>query len=328
MTEKEINPYLANSIAIVGTPDYASMANANRVVHCTLPRETLQDAARWARGGSFMPFNTTPEDWERDPTIKPIPWDLKNDGELMLWAREKFGKALQPCIEEIIRLDKDDDAYLDKLMEPFVYSYTNSIFDGTYVAAELLRWLQKKGSRVTSGLESLGRVRIDNQSESIGRGWLESMGSRIKAGLTNLAPKQHQSSNETASLRGVGISPNKWRSSMSAVIGLAMGYELKTYQIFVGSLRATGYDGHIILGVQTDMPPEIAAYLASHNVTTKEVVMGICTYFGHKEMDGNHILKQKCCQAYPEYKIQWSRFLLARDWLKECTECTGRLLAV
>ena len=37
---------------------------------------------------------------------------------------------------------------------------------------------------------------------------------------------------------------------------------------FVGSLRATGYDGHIILGVSKDLSPEILEYFKEMNVRT------------------------------------------------------------
>ena len=166
MTEKEINPYLAQSVAIVGAPDYSLMANGNRVVHCTIPREALEDAGRWARKESFMPFNTTPLDWERDPSIQPIPWDLKNDEGLIKFAVAKFREPLKPCIAEIIRLDNDDEAYVRKLMEPYILKYENSLFDGTYVAAGLLRWLLTMGSPLMIGLESrVHQVHIDDQTQ-------------------------------------------------------------------------------------------------------------------------------------------------------------------
>lgn len=167
MTEKEINPYLAGSVAIVGAPDYSLMANANRVVHCTVPIDILVDAGQWARKGSFMPFNTTPLDWENDPSIQPIPWDLKDDEGLMQFAMVKFREALKPCIAEIIRLDKDDEAYISKLMEPYILKFENSLFDGTYVASALLRFLIMMRSPLMIGLESsVQQVHIDDQTLS------------------------------------------------------------------------------------------------------------------------------------------------------------------
>ena len=166
-TEKEVYPFVAQSIAIVGTPDYAQMANANRIVHCNIPLDVLKYAGQWnTRHNSFMPFNTTPEDWKNDPTIQPIPFDLKNDGDLMQFAKEKFRTALQPCIKEIIRLDQDDEAYIQKLMEPYILQYENSLFDGTYVATGILQWLEAMGSSVMTGIDpySLSRVRIDEQT--------------------------------------------------------------------------------------------------------------------------------------------------------------------
>lgn len=167
MTEKEINPYLAQSVAVVGTPDYHKMANVDRVVHCNIPQNVLVDAGRWAKGNSFMPFNTTPDDWKRDPTIQPIPFVLENDEDLLQFAKNKFSKALQPCIDEIKRLDQDDEAYVQKLMQPYLLKYENSLFDGTYVAKGILQWLLTMGSPLMIGLESrLQRIHIDDQSEN------------------------------------------------------------------------------------------------------------------------------------------------------------------
>ena len=59
----------------------------------------------------------------------------------------------------------DDDAYMNKLMEPYILKYENSLFDGTYVAAGLLHWLVMMGFPLMIGLESrLHNVRIDDQT--------------------------------------------------------------------------------------------------------------------------------------------------------------------
>ena len=46
----------------------------------------------------------------------------------------------------------------------------------------------------------------------------------------------------------------------AVVIGLAVGYPLSYFEQFVGSLRATGYDGHIILGVAENVDSSTLEY--------------------------------------------------------------------
>mmetsp|Transcript_7581 Transcript_7581/g.11578 ORF Transcript_7581/g.11578 Transcript_7581/m.11578 type:complete len:541 (-) Transcript_7581:147-1769(-) len=114
--------------------------------------------------------------------------------------------------------------------------------------------------------------------------------------------------------------PAWWDSSKSTVIALAAGYGISTFEQFVGTLRATGYQGHIILGVAPDPASNIVDYFQKMNVIWKEVPISTgdsCTYpdFG-----------EKCVAAYPDYKLSWGRFPLARDWLLECEECTGGVM--
>jgi len=68
-----------------------------------------------------------------------------------------------------------------------------------------------------------------------------------------------------------------WDSSRSAVLGLASGYNFNIYEQFVGSLRATGYSGHIILGVKTNLPNETVQYFKEQNV--RRIEIGKYTYY-------------------------------------------------
>ena len=90
-----------------------------------------------------MPFNTTPKDWERDPSVRPNKWVFNEDEPLLRFVVDNWRKALQPCVDEIMRLDEDDDAYIEMLMEPFIHEFENSLFDGTYVAAQVLQMLSR-----------------------------------------------------------------------------------------------------------------------------------------------------------------------------------------
>jgi len=125
--------------------------------------------------------------------------------------------------------------------------------------------------------------------------------------------------------------PNqKWDSSKCVVIGLAVNYGISEYRVFVGSLRATGYTGHIILGISQDASQDVREYLDKHKVTTKYVTVtrgpGGCTFYNTTTVDNIPSLDQKCTDKYPDYKIQWGRFPLARDWLQECTDCTDGVM--
>jgi hypothetical protein len=114
-------------------------------------------------------------------------------------------------------------------------------------------------------------------------------------------------------------------SSTATVMGMASGYTLEVYQRFVGSLRKTGYKGHIILGVAPDVSQEILDYFAWRGVTPKILQWVNCTYAN--DSNNNDIFKKTTCSdPYPDIKIRWSRFPLARDWLQECKTCTGPVL--
>lgn len=111
----------------------------------------------------------------------------------------------------------------------------------------------------------------------------------------------------------------------ATVIGMATRYGLNTFVRFVGSLRNTGYEGHIILGVSpkedtkhaSKIQEGVMEYLSSQNVTMKHIEYVTC----HHQL-GN----EGCSNPYPDIKNRWSRFPLARDWLEECASCTGPVL--
>lgn len=97
--------------------------------------------------------------------------------------------------------------------------------------------------------------------------------------------------------------PN-WRSSHSAVLAMATNYDMETYQTFIGSLRATGYDGHIILGVSENPSEELASYCALQNVTMQPQEHG----------------------KYDEYKVSHKRFFTYTDWIRDCNTCTDGIM--
>ena len=110
---------------------------------------------------------------------------------------------------------------------------------------------------------------------------------------------------------------------------MAMGCGLNDDKLFVGSLRSTGFAGNIILGVSS-IPPldrRRSRYLRAHSVQTYPVNMTDCstTDFPTLAKPSNG-WKPRCTAAYPHLKMEWARFLLYRDWLMACSECTGWVL--
>jgi hypothetical protein len=157
LVEKTIHPYLANSIAISASPSLPKYLNGNRPVICSVPKKDLDyvDQYRKDGGKAWMPFNTTQDDWGKDTSIQPIPFHLERDEPLIEFVADQWTEALQPCIDEIVRLDRDDESYIAKLTEPFVTTFENSLFDGSYVGVALLKWLAHMNSPVTVGIENM-----------------------------------------------------------------------------------------------------------------------------------------------------------------------------
>ncbi|KAL7535690.1 hypothetical protein ACHAXR_008940, partial [Thalassiosira sp. AJA248-18] len=106
--------------------------------------------------------------------------------------------------------------------------------------------------------------------------------------------------------------------------GLATNLHIESFKQFVGSLRATGYPGQIILGIGPDAPQNVLQYLNQNNVTVKVVEMADnCTHNLGKIL---HTESWQCPKAYPRFKITWARFPLYKDWLEECPKCTDGVL--
>ena len=104
--------------------------------------------------------------------------------------------------------------------------------------------------------------------------------------------------------------------------GAASAIDLMTYQRFVGSLRQTGYSGHLIIGIDSSnaiVSEEIMTYLQSKNVTVKQLLPVECTFEFAKK-------NQKCYHPYSHIKREWSNFPLARDWLASCDTCIGSVV--
>lgn len=127
-------------------------------------------------------------------------------------------------------------------------------------------------------------------------------------------------------------------SRSATVIGIAMGYDLTVLNGFIGSLRKSGFLGHIILGVAENVSPKVLAYFRFRNVTHKVLVRANCTH--HPWFDGNETAMAErkiqspdaygdlsyCVGPYTNIKSRWVKYPLARDWLLDCKTCTGPVL--
>jgi hypothetical protein len=120
-----------------------------------------------------------------------------------------------------------------------------------------------------------------------------------------------------------------WDSSTATVMGMATGYGVQEYRYFVGSLRKSGYQGHIMLGVDPDMRPGVEDYLTKMNVTMLRIKKIPCVTQILKDVDeANSHAKEvsTCIDPYPDVKIRWGRFPFLRDALINCASCTGPVL--
>jgi hypothetical protein len=118
-------------------------------------------------------------------------------------------------------------------------------------------------------------------------------------------------------------------SSKATVMAMGTNYGLRDYRRFVGSLRKTGFSGHIILAVSPKIAKDSFRYLLEKNVTVHKVQYVNCSQPIKSNGDpSNHHDKEMvtCVHPYPNLKNRWGRFPLLRDYLLECTDCTGPVL--
>jgi len=182
LVEKTIHPYLAGSVGITATPGVGKYINADALVSCSIPEADLAKVQQYYRGSLdkeaflWMPFNTTPDMWTTEKNIQPIVHDPYNDkagrDEAVLeFVTEQWEEALTPCVDKIVALDKDDDAYVKKLMQPYILNEgLRSLFDGTYIATSLLHWYLVMGSPIVQGLQIEKLLATEGMLEQT-KGW-------------------------------------------------------------------------------------------------------------------------------------------------------------
>jgi hypothetical protein len=184
--------------------------------------------------------------------------------------------------------------------------------------ASSLRWVGGEGHRhrrhnsddahdncvvEEGGLVSAFQRAYDAQTMRGGRLALRQLGVRLKT-LSNMA--------RTMTAPGDGRfrtfhGDMRWKMDQSRVVmGVAVGYGMDEFRRFVGSLRATGYKGSIILGVSVDLSERCRNYLLLHNVVTRTVPRDILT--PARDGDGENA---------GFYGIAVPRWRLYETWIKE-----------
>ena len=107
----------------------------------------------------------------------------------------------------------------------------------------------------------------------------------------------------------------------NTVIGIGSGYDLQTYQEFIGSLRSLGFQGNIILAVAKDSQPDVISYLLSQNVQIKDISTVKCSHQIFK-------YQENCIEGYDTIHISWVSYFLARSWIKENPFCSSKSVVI
>ena len=75
------------------------------------------------------------------------------------------------------------------------------------------------------------------------------------------------------------------RPDADVIMSVATGYSLSDYVRFVGSLIATGYQGDIVLGISTDLSPQVSQFFTYHATHSHLICYQVhltCTKFKKK----------------------------------------------
>jgi hypothetical protein len=124
----------------------------------------------------------------------------------------------------------------------------------------------------------------------------------------------------------------------NSVVGLAMfSFFFAGFQRLVGSLRAANFTGNIILGVSPSISKAELAYLKSYDVTMFAVETADCDQSIYKSAPANSatdkrvgggLMRGRCIKGLEHLKIEMGRFELARQWISDCSGCTGWTLVM
>ena len=110
-----------------------------------------------------------------------------------------------------------------------------------------------------------------------------------------------------------------------AVIGLAAFKNFQNgFRRLIGSLRSSLYDGHIILGVHKDISNAEIDFLKRMDVTIYIVEFVECDQKILENVEKvKGTIRGKCSKGLENLKLEWGRYEMARQWLHDCSNCTG-----
>lgn len=112
----------------------------------------------------------------------------------------------------------------------------------------------------------------------------------------------------------------------NVVMGLAAyPKNMGCWKRLVGSLRNSGYDGHIIFGVHKEIPQDEQDYLKEMDVTSYIVDFVDCdsSVVAGEAKGGSAAVRGKCAKGIEKLNLEWGRYEMARQWLNACETCTG-----
>ena len=138
-SEKVYTGLIAHTIPIYfGNKDVANIINKERIIFCDIDDELLVDkreeyrelTREWRQ--KFGKFN-------QNKTAGDIAQRLSFE-----WGLKNYGPHLQLCVDEIIKVDKNDTLYRHKLLQPVIpnNSFHNSHYDGSVVSKSIIDALE------------------------------------------------------------------------------------------------------------------------------------------------------------------------------------------
>lgn len=121
VSEKIFNGALGSGIPIYfGAPDIGSYVNVRSILHCNINRTIIEEMR------SFYP-RTLKE--KRIFMLNGTSYWPTED-ELFRWADGYLRKELEPCIQRVIKLDRNDTAFREIIKQPFITN--RDIMNGMY----------------------------------------------------------------------------------------------------------------------------------------------------------------------------------------------------
>ena len=146
-SEKIFTGLLANTVPIYfGNKDIGDIINLDRIIYCELPDQIVVDARKewWTEQSIIKDKLGVPR---RNQPDENRTLQFVMDPYIREWAVKTYGKYMQPCIDQVIAIDKNDSLYRWKLSQDIVpnNSFEKSHYDGTIIVnaiIDILKYLK------------------------------------------------------------------------------------------------------------------------------------------------------------------------------------------